>query len=472
MGDREPPDWALPAWDAIDPLPRRREPAPAGPGAGSPPGAYGLRVLGVSEVTRAVREALRGDPRLADVWVEGEVGRVTISSAGHAYFTLKDERSQLACVWFRDDRLASAFEARAGLRVVVHGRVDVFDAQGVYQCYVAAVQPAGLGDLALRFEETKARLAAEGLFDVRRKRPLPARPATVGVVTSLSGAVLHDVRRVLARRWPLARVLVSACRVQGEGAAETIVAALARLARYDERCRAEGRVDDAPAVVILARGGGSLEDLWAFNDERVVRAVVGHPVPVVSGVGHETDVTLADFAADVRAPTPSAAAEVVVPDRAEVMAGLRARRDRLDGVVAAELGGFARRVAAERRALDGLRPQARLAGARERAGYLLDRATAAVVARLGAERRTVERSAARLAPVAVGRLTAARARLESTRGSLVALDPEATLARGYAIVRRAADGTIVRAPVEAPAGTALRLRVARGEIAARVEDGA
>ncbi len=334
------------------------------------------------------------------------------------------------------------------------------------------VQPAGLGDLALRFEETKARLAAGGLFDVRRKRPLPARPATVGVVTSLSGAVLHDVRRVLERRWPLARVLVSACRVQGDGAAETIVAALARLARYDERCRADGRVDDAPAVVILARGGGSLEDLWAFNDERVVRAVVGHPVPVVSGVGHETDVTLADFAADVRAPTPSAAAEVVVPDRSEVMAGLRARRDRLDGAAAAELGGFARRVAAERRALEGLRPQARLAAARERAGYLLDRATAAVVARLGAERRTVERSAARLAPVAVGRLTAARARLESTRGSLVALDPEATLARGYAIVRRAADGTIVRAPVEAPAGTALRLRVARGEIAVHVDDGA
>ena len=327
MTDREPPDWALPAWDAVDPLPRRRDApdgrdTPGSPGPPSPPGTFGLRVLGVSEVTRAVRDALRGDPRLADVWVEGEVGRVTISSAGHAYFTLKDDRSQLACVWFRDVRLASPFEARAGLRVVVHGRIDVFDAQGVYQCYVEAVQPAGLGDLALRFEATKAKLDAEGLFDPRRKRPLPPRPATIGVVTSLSGAVLHDVRRVLARRWPMARLVVAACRVQGDGAAETIVAALERLARHGDACRAAGRPDDAAGVVIVARGGGSLEDLWPFNDERVVRAVVAHPVPVVAGVGHETDVTLVDFAADLRAPTPSAAAELVVPDRRDVTAAL------------------------------------------------------------------------------------------------------------------------------------------------------
>jgi exodeoxyribonuclease VII large subunit len=434
-----------------------------------PSGTFGLRVLGVSDVTRAVREALRGDPRLADVWVEGEVGRVTISSAGHAYFTLKDERSQLACVWFRDDRIRSTFDARAGLRVVVHGRIDVFDAQGVYQCYVAAVQPAGLGDLALRFEATKARLAAEGLFDAARKRPLPSRPATVGVVTSLSGAVLHDVRRVLERRWPLARLLVSACRVQGEGSAETVVAALGRLARYDEVCRAQGRPDDAPAVVIIARGGGSLEDLWTFNDERVVRAVVAHPVPIVSGVGHETDVTLVDFAADVRAPTPSAAAELVVPDRADVLGGVRARRSRLEGALTARMSDLGRRVTAERRALDGLRPEALLAAARERAGYLLDRATGALAARLAKERRNVERGARRLAPLAADRLGGARARLEAARASLGALDPDATLARGYAIVRRRTDGAIVRDPADAPAGTPLRLRVARGEIAARVE---
>jgi len=459
MGDLEPPDWALPSWDALEPAVAR--PAPE---------RRATRVLGVSDITRVVRDALRGDPRLADVWVEGEVGRVTVSSAGHAYFTLKDASSQLACVWFRDDRLRSPFEARAGLRVVVHGRIDVFDAQGVYQCYVAAVQPAGLGDLALRFEATKARLAAEGLFDAGRKRALPVRPATIGVVTSLSGAVLHDVRRVLERRWPLARLVISACRVQGDGSAETILAALDRLVRYGAACRADGRPDDAPAVVIVARGGGSLEDLWSFNDERVVRAVAAHPVPVVAGIGHETDVTLVEFAADLRAPTPSAAAEVVVPERAQVVAGIRAQRARADAALAAEMAKLARRLGAERRALEGLRPEARLAAARERAGYLLDRATGAVGVKLAADRRGVEVAVGLIHPLLARRLAVARAGLEATRGSLAALDPAATLARGYAIVRREADDVIVRSPDEAPVGTAVRLRVARGEIAARVED--
>lgn len=459
MGDLEPPAWALPSWDALEP--------PAGrPTQNREP----TRVLGVSDVTRVVRDALRGDRRLADLWVEGEVGRVTVSSAGHAYFTLKDAHSQLACVWFRDDRLRSPFEAQAGLRVVVHGRIDVFDAQGVYQCYVAAVHPAGLGDLALRFEATKARLAAEGLFDAGRKRPLPERPVTIGVVTSLSGAVLHDVRRVLERRWPMTRLVISACRVQGEGSAETIVAALDRLARFGAACRADGRPDDAPGVVIVARGGGSLEDLWAFNDERVVRAVAAHPVPVVAGIGHEMDVTLVDFAADLRAPTPSAAAEVAVPELARVVAGIRAQRARADAALAAEMTELARRLAAERRALEGLRPEARLAAARERAGYLLDRATGAVGSHLATDRRGLEGAAGRLHPIVAARLAAARAGLDATRGSLAALDPGATLARGYAIVRRTADDVIVRSPDEAPAGTAVRLRVAMGEIAARVED--
>lgn len=476
--DREPPDWALPAWDALDPLGRGGEGGSGRPDAGrpgatpvatSPPGPFGLRILAVSEVTRAVREALRGDPRLVDLWVEGEVGRVTISSAGHAYFALKDERSQLSCVWFRDDRLASPFEARTGLRVVVHGRIDVFDAQGIYQCYVTAVQPAGIGDLALRFEATKARLAAEGLFDAWRKRALPARPSTVGIVTSLSGAVLHDVRRVVARRWPLARLLVSACRVQGEGAAETIVAALERLARHGEACWAAGRPADAAAVVIVARGGGPPEDLWAFNEEAVVRAVARHPVPVVAGVGHETDVTLVDFAADIRAPTPSAAAELVVPDRVDAAAGLRRLGARLDAAAALQLRTLDQRLTGERRALGGLRPEARLATAREKAGYLLDRATARVGAVLAGRRGALERLAPGLDAPLAALLAGDRARLEAARGSLAALAPAATLARGYAIVRRTADGNLVRGPDEAPPGTALRLLVARGEIPARAE---
>jgi exodeoxyribonuclease VII large subunit len=461
----EPPDWALPSWDALDVGTR-----PAGRrGQGRPAGTFGLRVLGVTEVTHAVRDSLRDDPRLGDLWVEGEVGRVTVSSAGHAYFTLRDERSQLACVFFREDRQASAFEPQAGLRAVVHGRIDVFDAQGVYQCYVAAIQPAGFGDLALRFEQAKARLAAEGLFDTARKRPLPARPTTIGVVTSLSGAVIHDIRRVLARRWPLVQVVVSACRVQGDGAAETIVAALGRLARYDAACRETGQPEEAPGLVIVARGGGSPEDLLAFNDERVVRAIAAHPVPVVSGVGHETDVTLTDFVADLRAPTPSAAAELAVPDRSDIVAALRARGWRLDEAATRGVADWARRVAAERRALAGLRPETRLAAARERVGYLLDRATAAIRGRITADRRAIERAARDLTPHADERLRREGGRLAAASATLGALGPEATLARGYAIVRRVEDGAIVRDPAQSPPGTALRLRVARGELAARAE---
>ena len=254
----EPPDWALPAWDtvpaepgptplvpasppaAVPPPPAAAAPAqlvPASP-LGAAPASRGLvadsslRILGVSDVTRAIRDAVRAEPALREVWVEGEVGRVTVSSAGHAYFTLKDERSQLACVFLRDNRVSSPFEPRTGLRLVVQGRIDIFEAQGVYQLYVVSVQPAGFGDLALRFEALKAKLAAEGLFDSARKRPLPGRPAVIGVATSATGAVWHDICHVISRRWPLTRLVLSPCQVQGDGAALSVVAALDRLARW------------------------------------------------------------------------------------------------------------------------------------------------------------------------------------------------------------------------------------------------
>ncbi|HEV2006832.1 MAG TPA: exodeoxyribonuclease VII large subunit, partial [Candidatus Limnocylindrales bacterium] len=277
------------------------------------PGTFGVRILGVSEATRAIATLVRSDEKLRDLWVEGEVGRVTISTAGHAYFSLKDEKAQLQCVWFRDDRLRSAFQPQTGLRIVTHGRIDLYEPQGTLQLYVESIQPSGVGDLAIRFEQLKARLSEEGLFETARKRGLPPRPATVAVVTSPTGAVWKDVCNILARRWPLVRVVLVACRVQGEGAPQSIVAALRRIERYREVLGA-GRASEAPAVTIVARGGGSLEDLWSFNDETVVRAIVAHPIPVVAGIGHEADVTLSDFAADVRAPTPSAAAELVVPD--------------------------------------------------------------------------------------------------------------------------------------------------------------
>jgi exodeoxyribonuclease VII large subunit len=496
MSRDEPPDWALPSWDSLPAEPERTPSPPVRRGSTPGPvtpatlGNFGVRILGVSEVTRAIWGAVRADPRLADLWVEGEIGRVTVSSAGHAYFALKDERNQLQCVWFRDDRLRSAFEAQAGLRVVAHGRIDLFEPQGALQLYVDSIQPSGLGDLTLRFEALKARLAGEGLFDAGRKRRLPDRPATIAVVTSPSGAVWKDICHVLGRRWPLSRVVLVAAQVQGDGAPASLVAALRKVERYAAERTAAGRPEEAPSVTILARGGGSLEDLWAFNDESVVRAVVGHALPLVCGVGHEADVTLADFAADVRAPTPSAAAEVVVPDRQEALGGVRALGRRLDAAGASRLGAAIREVAAERRALDRLGPGAQLAASRERAGLLLDRATRAINDRIVVERQAAGRLGPRLESILPGRLARdraqlerfrridelagrrvarARASLDRTTDALHVLGPQATLERGYAIVRRASDGRIVRDPEEAPAGTRLAVRVAHGELPATAD---
>lgn len=478
---RRPP-WSLPSWDAL-------EPAESGGNRGAVvPGAFGLRIWSVAEVARAIRAAVRADERLRELWVEGEVGRVTISSAGHAYFTLKDADAQLACVWFRDDRLASAFEVRTGLRIVAHGRIDLYEPTGALQLYVDTVQPAGFGDLALRLEALKAKLAAEGLFERSRKRALPERPSVLAVVTSPVGAVWHDIRTVVGRRWPATTVVLSPCLVQGDGAAASIVAALQRVARWRAALVAAGRAEEAPAVTILARGGGSLEDLWAFNEEAVVRAVAGHPVPVVTGIGHETDVTLADFAADVRAATPSAAAELVVPDRAEVLAGIADLGRRRDRALAVRLAALRRTLAEERRVLATLDPRAVLAARRQAVDLLGDRATRALLARLEQsraglallERRfrptlpvRLERARERLdqlhdaLPALAGRrVERARAAVELAAAALAALGPQATLERGFAIVTRAGDGVIVRDPVEAPAGSALRIRVARGAFGA------
>lgn len=469
MPSSDPPDWALPSWDSIVDGTGLSGAGTSGgaTGQGTPkaPGTFGVRILGVSEATRAIRDAVRSDPRLGDLWVEGEISRVTISSAGHAYFALKDERSQLQCVWFRDDRLRSAFEAQTGLRVVAHGRMDLYEPNGGLQLYVESIQPAGVGDLALKFEALKARLAAEGLFDTARKRRLPPRPATIAVITSPTGVVWKDICHVLGRRWPLARVVLVAAQVQGESAPASLLAAFRRLEAHVARLHAEGRGADAPAITILARGGGSLEDLWAFNDERVVRAVVAHPLPVVSGVGHESDVTLADFAADVRAPTPSAAAEIVVPDRAEYLANLGVARRRLDAVAARRLTDATGRLAAERRALERTDPVARLAVSRERVGLLLDRATRAAGARVAGERARLGRTRV-LHEAGARRAAIARSELATAGAALTVLGPQATLERGYAIVRRASDGAIVRDPDEARAGERLDLRVARGSFPA------
>jgi len=467
MNDRS----RLPGWDAVEDAPGPTSDNGAQsfgetPSPVTAPGTFGLRIFNVSEVARAIRDAVRSDPRLGDVWVEGEVGRVTVSSAGHAYFTLKDARNALACVWFSDDRARSAFQAQAGLRIVVHGRVDLFEQQGAVQLYVESIQPAGFGDLAIKFEALKARLGAEGLFDPARKRPLPARPTTIAVITSPTGVVWRDIATVLSRRWPMTRVILVACKVQGEDAPESIVAAFRRLERWLASTRVEADSEDLPQVTILARGGGSLEDLWSFNEERVVRAVVAHTLPVVCGVGHEVDVTLADFAADVRAATPSAAAELVVPDRADWLAAFRRAGERTAAAVGRALDHARRELAAERRALDRLDPRAQVAADRERVGLLLDRAVRIAEVALERRRSALRSAAAEIPRPLLLRLAAARSTFDAAASALAVLGPQATLDRGYAIVRRAADGTIVRAPVDAPPGTGLSIRVADGELTA------
>jgi exodeoxyribonuclease VII large subunit len=425
--------------------------------------ASSLPIMTVGELTSLVKGTLRSAPKLRDVWVEGEVGQVSISAAGHCYFTLKDERAQLRCVIFRDERLMMPFEARTGLRLVAHGHLDVFEPQGAYQLYVESLQPSGFGDLALRFEALKAKLAAEGLFESARKRPLPEFPMTIGVVTSLSGAVLHDIRRVLSRRWPLARVVVSACQVQGNGAAQTIVAALRRVARWTDE--ETGRATD---VVILARGGGSLEDLWPFNDEAVVRAVAAHPCPIVVGVGHETDVTLAEFAADLRAATPSVAAELIVPSRTDQRTRIDTLASRLHGALGRTLSDRRQALNNETRALDGLRPDAVLTAERERIGLLLDRAARVLQRRLEIDRAGLARQGELLPALVAGRLAQNRADLGRQSASLSALSPYATLERGYSIVR-GPDGGVLRDPRRVNRGDAINVRLQHGELDARVE---
>jgi exodeoxyribonuclease VII large subunit len=459
----------LPGWDE-PPHPADQFslslPSAAGRGpaaAAQRPGAAGPHIHAVGELTRLIRDTFRAEPRLRDVWVEGEMGQVTVSAAGHCYFTLKDERAQLRCVIFRDDRRTMTLQPQTGLRTVVHGRIDVFEPQGHYQLYVDTLQPAGFGDLALRFEALKARLAAEGLFEAARKQPLPAWPRTVGLATSRSGAVLHDVLQVLARRWPLVRVVLAPCQVQGDPAPQSIVAALGRLARWRDATTGAG-ID----VLILARGGGSLEDLWPFNDERVVRAVAGHPIPIVVGVGHETDVTLAEFAADVRAATPSVAAELAVPARSDQEARLRILETRLSTAARRRIATDRAALDAEHRALERLRPAALLAAERERIGLLLDRGARALAARLELERGRVARAGERLPALGRGHLARARVELNANGAALAALSPFATLERGYAIVRDA-DGRIVRDAAERTVGDALDIHLAHGGLDVRVE---
>jgi len=387
----------------------------------------------VSQLTGTIRRLIEGEPDLNDVWVEGEVSNFSRPISGHCYFTLKDASAQLGCVMWRNVAQAQTYLPASGDLVLAHGRVGVYEAGGRYQLYVDQLRPAGLGHLYQQFERLKARLEAEGLFAPERKRPLPPFPRRIGVVTSPSAAALHDILTILSRRYPLAEVLLAPTPVQGDEAPPHIVAALEALNRRDD-------VD----VIIVARGGGSLEELWAFNDERVARAIAGSRVPVICGVGHETDFTLADFAADVRAPTPSAAAELVAPDCADLRALVAGMAETLQTTLRGRLEEQRWKLAGQARALKHLSPAAQLAQARQRVDDLLGRAQVGLNHSLALRREC----------------------LSGLAGQLAGVSPLGTLERGYAIVRHRRTGAVVRSMSQVAGGDVLGIRVADGEFEA------
>jgi exodeoxyribonuclease VII large subunit len=389
----------------------------------------------VSQLVGRIRETVETDPLLMDVWVEGEVSNFRQAVSGHCYFTLKDAGAELRCVMWRDTAARLPTLPADGDHVLAHGRVGVYEQRGAVQLYVDSLEPAGVGALYLEFERLKARLAAEGLFDEARKQPLPPFPRCIGVVTSPTAAALRDILNVLGRRYPLAEVILSPTLVQGEDAPPQIVAAIEALDRRED-------ID----VIVVARGGGSLEELWAFNDERVARAIANARKPVVCGVGHETDFSLADFAADRRAPTPSAAAEIVTPDQMDLRRRLFELSARLTGLMEERLFERRRKVTEQLRTLQHFSPAVRLVQARQQ----------------------VDDLTSRLLTTLQHNLSLRRERLKGLMGRLEGVSPLATLERGYAIVRRVDDGQVVRSVAQVAAGDELRVRVSDGEFGARV----
>ena len=412
----------------------------------------------VTSLTRHIGRLFDEDDTLADVTVSGEISNFKHHSSGHMYFTLKDAESVIKCAMFRSANSRLRFRPEDGLRVIVHGNVSIYGPGGTYQLYPDRMEPDGLGSLYLAFEQRKAKLEKEGLFRPELKRPVPFLPRRVGVVTSPTGAVLRDIRNVLFRRFPSATLVLSPTPVQGAEAPGQNIRALERVARAE--------ADD---VVILARGGGSLEDLWPFNDEALARAIRQCPVPVISAVGHETDFTIADFTADLRAPTPSAAAELAVPD----LEGLRAQLAQASGRVR---HAFRRRIDLERVRLDRLAarpvfrsPTAMLDLRRQKLDAIGQRMQRATAMRLDQAGVRLDHHGQRLDRAMRLRLDRASARVEALAGKLDALSPLRVLARGYATVSRE-DGRTVSGMAGLQYGERIRVRFRDGSLDARVEE--
>jgi exodeoxyribonuclease VII large subunit len=435
-------------------------------------------VLTVSELTGRLKARL--EDAFPAVWVEGEISNLRAPASGHAYFTLKDDLAQLRCVLFRSRGRRVRFELTDGLQVIVFGALDVYAARGEYQLVAELMEPKGLGALQLGFEQLKRKLEAEGLFASARKRPLPHFPRTIGIVTSPSGAALRDMLHVIGRRFAELRVVVAPVRVQGEGAAPDIVRALGNL------CELDG-LD----VVIVGRGGGSIEDLWVFNDERLARAIAACPVPVISAVGHETDFTIADFVADLRAPTPSAAAALVVSEKLHVVRMLVDLYGRLIQAIEArvEQGRQRTRFLARRRVLtdptralrdwhrrvDDLTVRVRAAARshRRQIAHRVALATNALsslhpLARISQGQAVLGQLRGRLVAGGGHSIKASRHRVETAVGRLQSLSPLAVLGRGYSLTRLPA-GSVVRRAVETRPGDAIEILLHEGTLDARVE---
>lgn len=388
-----------------------------------------------SELNRHVRQLLESDYRLTDLWLSGEITNLSSPASGHLYFTLRDAEAAVRCVMWRSEAAQLARLPRDGEALEVHGQVSVYEAGGQYQLYADLIRFAGEGELFREFLKLKERLESEGLFLPERKRPLPAWPRRIGVVTSPAAAALRDVVNVLRRRFPLAEVVLAPAVVQGESAPEEIEAALQAINQFAD-----------PDVVLLVRGGGSMEDLWAFNSERVVRAVAESASPVVTGVGHETDLILADFAADLRAPTPSAAAEVVTPNQVDLANGLRELGTELARIWNERQRSLRAELLRHQAALELASPRARVDSARQRIDELRYRSAAAM-------RHT---------------LALRKTSLGGLLQTLAAVGPETVLARGYAIVRRSQDGVVVRSVAQVTGGDEIEIRVGDGSFDAQV----
>lgn len=396
----------------------------------------GPAAFSVSQVAGYLKELLETDDLLQDIWVQGEVSGCRTYSSGHCYFTLKDAEAQLPCVFFKQSRIrSSALELRDGMAVAVNGRISLYERDGKLQIYVQRVKLLGEGALFLRFQQLKTRLEAEGLFDSERKRPLPSHPTTIGIVTSPQAAALRDMLRVLRTRYPLAQVILSPTLVQGAEAPVAIAAALDLL-------NEQGEAD----VVIVGRGGGSIEELWAFNEEIVARAIARSRIPVISGVGHETDFTIADFVADYRASTPTAAAAAAVPNIGDWRVDVLEKQQQLTDLMKEYLGDLHEDLERIQRDLQRVSPQS-----------LLDR-----------RRQQLDDTTELLRTRMQYLLSLRNERLKGMALRLHSLSPLLTIARGYAIVRRDADQTIVTSIQQTHPGDTLTIQVADGNIPVEV----